>query len=102
MYFIVLSLGVYVHSNNYNFLRFNYLRWYFGSISRAKAVDYLGFEANSSGAFLIRECQRKDSTYALSMKAKGGHHDQHTYVYKHYLIQQNENKTQFWIKGAER
>ena len=85
------------------FLTFDYLRWYFGSISRAKAVDYLQFEANSNGSFLIRECERKDSTYALSLKARGAHQgEQNPFVYKHYLILQNETKTQFWIKGADR
>ena len=80
-----------------------YLRWYFGTISRAKAIDYLQFEANTSGSFLIRECERKDSTYALSLKAKGhGTGDHMNFVFKHYLILQNENKTQFWIKGADR
>ena len=69
-------------------------------ISRAKALDYLQFDVNVAGSFLIRECERKDSTYALSLKSFDN--SRHQYVYKHYLILQSEKKDQFWIKGADR
>ena len=56
---------------------------------------------NVNGAFLIRESEKKDGTsYALSLKAWQSHEQK--FVYKHYLILQNENRTTFWIKGAEK
>ena len=79
-------------------------------ISRPKAVEYLQFDANVNGSFLIRNSERKDSSYALSLKAYNKSKEnsdiqgiiRHKYLYKHYLILQNEPQTQFWIKGAEK
>ena len=69
-------------------------------------MEYLQFEANSNGSFLIRASVRNDQSYAISLKAKGqgtGEGGDHSnFIYKHYLILQNEAKTQFWIKGADR
>ena len=75
-------------------------RWFFGNISRAKALDYLQFDVNIHGSFLIRESEKKDSSYALSIKA--WQNKDNKFLYKHYLILQNEGKTQFWVKGAEK
>ena len=74
-------------------------RWFFGGINRLKAEDYLKFDANVNGSYLIRACEKKDSNYCLSLKSFKN--DDHTWVFKHYLILQNERKTQFWIKGAK-
>ena len=74
-------------------------RWFFGGINRLKAEDYLQFDANVQGAYLIRSCEKKDSNYCLSLKS--WKNEEHQWVYKHYLILQNEKKTQFWIKGAK-
>ena len=76
-------------------------RWFFGKISRPRALDYLQFDVNVNGSFLIRESEKKDGTsYALSLKAWQSHDQK--FVYKHYLILQNEARTTFWIKGAEK
>ena len=74
-------------------------RWYFGGINRLKSEDYLQFDANVQGAYLIRTCEKKDSNFCLSLKS--WNNEEHQWVYKHYLILQNEKKTQFWIKGAK-
>ena len=87
-----------------------YFRWFFGKISRTKAVEYLQFDVNVSGSFLIRDSERQDSSYALSLKAYNKSKQnfdikgtiEHKYLYKHYLILQNEAQTQYWIKGAEK
>ena len=79
----------------------SFFRWFFGQISRRRALDYLQFDVNVNGAFLIRESEKKDGkNYALSLKSwQSG---EQKFVYKHYLILQNDAGTIFNIKGAEK
>ena len=74
-------------------------------------MEYLQFDVNVNGSFLIRNSERKDTnSYALSLKAYNKSKEnfdtkgtiEHKFLYKHYLILQNEAQTQFWIKGAEK
>ena len=73
-------------------------RWFFGKINRSKAEDYLQFEANVNGSYLIRYSKKPDSNYCLSMKSWGKKKNQ--WEYKHYIILQNEKETQFWFRNG--
>ena len=78
---------------------FIFKRWYFGAINRLKSEDYLQIDANVHGAYLIRSIEKKDSNFFLSLKS--WKNEEHQWVYKHHLILQNEEKTQFCIKGND-
>ena len=77
--------------------------WFFGKISREKACDYLQWNGNVKGAFLIRKTEKEDvryQKYALSLKAWQSKKEK--FEYKHYRIFHNDTKTSFWINGMER
>ena len=63
------------------------------------AEDYLQFQSNVQGTYLIRSCNKKNSSFCLSLKS--WKNEGRKWVYKHYLIIQNEKQTQFWINGAD-
>ena len=73
-----------------------FFRWFFGNISRSKAEDYLQFEANVNGTYLIRSSGKNDNEYYLALKS--WEKKQSQWEYKNYLIAQNENKTLFWFQ----
>ena len=64
-------------------------------------MQYLQFDLNVAGSFLVRKSEKNNSTYALSLKTFDGKQE-HKYVYKHYLLLENEEQNQYWIRGAEK
>eukprot|EP00095_Tigriopus_kingsejongensis_P011687 maker-scaffold578_size132436-snap-gene-0.29 protein:Tk11687 transcript:maker-scaffold578_size132436-snap-gene-0.29-mRNA-1 annotation:"tyrosine-protein kinase lyn" len=57
--------------------------WYFGHIGRVKAQNFLSYPVNNNGAFLIRESDKHQGDFGLSVKV---HKSGNTFGYDHYLI----------------
>ncbi|KAM4622238.1 protein-tyrosine kinase 6 [Discoglossus pictus] len=57
------------------------LPWYFGELSRTEAVNLLMKEGNKTGSFLIRESDKQDFPYAMSVRSQNS--------VKHFKIQKN-------------
>ena len=65
-----------------------FLRWFFGTINRREAEEYLMAHTNARGTFLVRESEQNPGGFALSIKDWD---QERSYHVKHYKIKPLDN-----------
>ena len=75
-----------------------FMSGYFGRLNREKAEDYLKFDVNVAGSYLVR--QGRENQYVLSLKT--WQQQDTKYIYRHYKIKQEKNGRKEMFSIGER